>query len=260
MSLLYIRSNKSDSLLQTVHLCPAYSNGHPACLFLSPPLALPSHHLPPLCPSLRCQSRRCLNPQVNHCLGNSEFITAAKRGTTLIAMRRYLIDSPFQTLTYREKCLRDRWLGMERTLPLLMTTGRSPSPTTVFDLSSSPPRRMSSPLTPLPSTARTTPSPIHRPHQCMSPRVPTHLARSSGILSSTTKSRSRPSRACKRHMSPPQQGKPSITTISGPHRQCRTAASMKSPLASERIPAGTTSHSSLSTKMVNFTTPTSSKS
>src|SRR6266404_2724191 len=77
MSLLYIRSNKSDSLLQTVHLCPAYSNGHPACLFLSPPLALPSHHLPPLCPSLRCQSRRCLNPQVNHCLGNSEFITSA---------------------------------------------------------------------------------------------------------------------------------------------------------------------------------------
>src|SRR6266404_4205454 len=184
---------------------------------------------------------------------------ATARGMTLIAMRRYLMTLPFQTLTYREKCLRDRWLGMERTLPLLMTTGRSPSPTTVFNLSSSPPRRMSCPLTPLPSTARTMPSPIQKPHQCMSPRVPTHLARSSGILSSTTKSRSRPSRACKRHMSPPQQGKPSITTISGPHRQCRTAASMKSPLASERIPAGTTSHSSLSTKMVNFTTLTSSK-
>src|SRR6266404_1897528 len=60
---------------------------------------------------------------------------ATARGMTLIAMRRYLIDSPFQTLTYREKCLQDRWLRMEQTLPLLMTTGHSPSPTTVFDLS-----------------------------------------------------------------------------------------------------------------------------
>src|SRR5882762_1485302 len=102
---------------------------------------------------------------------------ATARGITLIAMRRYLMTSPFRTLTYREKCLRNRWLGMERTLPLLMTTGRSPSPTTVFDLSSSPPRRMSSPLTPLPSTARTTPSPIHRHHRGMSPRVPTRPAR-----------------------------------------------------------------------------------
>src|SRR6266404_8416537 len=113
---------------------------------------------------------------------------ATARGMTLIAMRRYLIDSPFQTLTYREKCPQDRWLGMERTLPLLMTTGCSPSPTTVFDLSSSPPRRMSSLLTPLPSTARTTPSPIWRLSKTTSPRAPTHPARSSDIPSSTTKS------------------------------------------------------------------------
>src|SRR6266403_4544899 len=103
---------------------------------------------------------------------------AVKRGITLTAMRRFLMTSPFQTLTYREKCLRDRWLGMERTLPLLMTTGRSPSPTTVFDLSSSPPQRMSSPLTPLPSTARTTPSPIRRTDRSTSLRVPTHPVRS----------------------------------------------------------------------------------
>src|SRR6266404_5330664 len=61
---------------------------------------------------------------------------ATARGMTLTAMHRYLMTSPFQTLTYREKCLRDRWLGMERTLPLLMTTGHNPPPTTVFDLSS----------------------------------------------------------------------------------------------------------------------------
>src|SRR6266404_2164347 len=185
---------------------------------------------------------------------------ATARGITLIAMRRYLMTSQFQTLMYWEKCLRDRWLGMERTLPLLMTTGRSPSPTTVFDLSSSPPRRMSSPLTPLPSTVRTTPSPFHKHKRGMSPRVPTHPARLSGIPSSTTKSCSQPSRACRRRMSPPQQGKPSITTTSGPPRRCQMAASMKFPPASKRIPAGTTSHSSSSTKTVNFTTPTSSKS
>src|SRR6266404_4723513 len=120
---------------------------------------------------------------------------AVKRGITLTAMRRFLMTSPFQTLTYREKCLRDRWLGMERTLPLLMTTGRSPSPTTVFDLSSYPPRRMSSPLTPLPSTARTMPSPIHKHHRGTSPRVPTRLARLLAIPSSTIKLRLLPSRA-----------------------------------------------------------------
>src|SRR6266404_5334745 len=68
---------------------------------------------------------------------------ATVRGITMIAMRRYLMTSPFRTLMYQEKCLRDRWLGMERTLPLLMTTGRSPSPTTALDLSLSPPWRMS---------------------------------------------------------------------------------------------------------------------
>src|SRR6266404_7268503 len=92
---------------------------------------------------------------------------AMARGITLIAMRRYLINSPFQTLTYREKCLWDRWLGMKRTLPLLMTTGRSPSPTMVFKLPS-PPREDSPPI---PSTTRTTPLHIHRHHRDISPHV-----------------------------------------------------------------------------------------
>src|SRR6266404_3824575 len=153
---------------------------------------------------------------------------AMARGITLIAMRRYLINSPFQTLTYREKCLRDRWLGMERTLPLLMTTGRSPSPTTVFDLSSSLPRRMSSPLTPLPSTARTTPSPIHRHHRGMSPHVPTRPARLPATQSNTIKSRSLPSRACKRRTLPLQAAKPSTITTSGPPRRRRMAPPTKS--------------------------------
>src|SRR6266404_7058548 len=68
-------SNKSDSLLQTVHLCPASSNGHPACLLPVPPLVSHLNHLPPKCPSLHHQSRPRLNIQVNRCLGNSEFIT-----------------------------------------------------------------------------------------------------------------------------------------------------------------------------------------
>src|SRR6266404_6454139 len=143
---------------------------------------------------------------------------ATVRGMTLIAMRRYLTTSPFQTLMYWEKCLRDRWLGMERTLPLLMATGCSPSPTTVLDLSSSPPWRMSSPLTPLPSTVRTTPSPIHRHHRGTSPRVPTRLARLLAIQSSTIKSHSPLSRECKCHMLPPQVVRPSITTTSGPSK------------------------------------------
>src|SRR6266404_3826293 len=75
MSLLYIRSNKSDSLLQTVHLCPAYSNGHPACLFLYPPLALPSHHLPLKCSFLRRQSRPLSKHTSELLLRNSKFIT-----------------------------------------------------------------------------------------------------------------------------------------------------------------------------------------
>src|SRR6266404_4318115 len=143
---------------------------------------------------------------------------ATARGMTLIAMRRYLITLPFRTLTYREKCLQDRWLGMERTLPLLMTTGRSPSPTTVFNLSSSPPQRMSSPLTPLPSTVRTTPSPIHRHHRGTSPHVPTRPARLPAIPSNMTKSHSPLSRECKCHMLPPQVVRPSITTTSGPSK------------------------------------------
>src|SRR6266404_1873832 len=61
-------------------------------------------------------------------------VEATARGMTLTEMRQYLLTSWFQTLTRREKCLRDRWLGMERSLPLLMTARRSPSPTTVFDL------------------------------------------------------------------------------------------------------------------------------
>src|SRR6266404_5816662 len=137
---------------------------------------------------------------------------ATARGMTLIAMRRYLMTSQFQTLMYWEKCLRDRWLGMERTLPLLMMTGRSPSPTTVFDLSSSPPRRMSSPLTPLPSTVRTTPSPIHRHHRGTSPRVPTRLARLLAIQSSTIKLRSLPSKEYKRRTLPLRAARPSIIT------------------------------------------------
>src|SRR6266404_7778484 len=179
------------------HICPL-----PAMLSAPPPWLLKlsdRESTPPTEVPLSARLKQSMVDNVRRDLIEE----AERRGITMIAMRRYLIDSPFQTLTYREKCLRDRWLGMERTLPLLMTTGHSPSPTTVLDLSSSPPQRMSSPLTPLPSTARTTPSPIHRPHQGMSPRVPTHLARSSGIPSSTTKSRLRPSRACKRHMSPP---------------------------------------------------------
>src|SRR6266404_7026597 len=68
---------------------------------------------------------------------------AMARGMTLTAMRRYLITSPFQTLMHQEKCLQDRWLGMERTLPLRRTTRHRPSPTTIFDLSSSPPLRRS---------------------------------------------------------------------------------------------------------------------
>src|SRR6266404_6059823 len=128
---------------------------------------------------------------------------ATARGMTLIAMRRYLIDLLFQTLTYREKCLQDRWLGMEQTLPLLMTTGRSPSPITAYDLSSSPPRRMSSPLTPLPSTARMTPSPIRKTNRSISPHAPTRQAHSSAIPSNTTKSRSPLSKGYKRRMLPP---------------------------------------------------------
>src|SRR6266404_303666 len=140
---------------------------------------------------------------------------ATARGMTLIAMRRYLIDLLFQTLTYREKCLQDRWLGMEQTLPLLMTTGRSPSPMTVFDLSSSPPQRMSSPLTPLPSTARTTPSPTHKHQRSISRHVPTHPARLPATPSNMIKLRSLPSRECKRRTLPLQVARPSTTITSG---------------------------------------------
>src|SRR6266404_3464196 len=185
---------------------------------------------------------------------------ATARGMTLIAMRRYLIDLLFQTLTYREKCLQDRWLGMEQTLPLLMTTGRSPSPTTVFDLSSSLPWRMSSPLTPLPSTVRTVPLPIHRHHRGMSPHVPTRPVRLLGTPSSTIKLRSPLSRGCKHCTLPPQAARPCTTTTSGPSRPRWTAPSTKSRQASGTIPARTMSPSLSLTKTVNFTKLTMSKS
>src|SRR6266404_7255205 len=185
---------------------------------------------------------------------------ATARGMTLIAMRRYLMTSPFRTLTYREKCLQDRWLGMERTLPLLMTTGCSPSPTMAYDLSSSPPWRMSSPLTPLPSTPRTTPSPIRKTNRSISPHAPTRQAHSPAIPSNMTKSCSPLLKGYKRRMLPPRVARPSTTTISGPSRPRRMAPSMKSHQASGVTPAGTTSHSSSSTKTVSSTKPTLSKS
>src|SRR6266404_6193671 len=184
------------------HICPL-----PAMLSAPPPWLLKlsdRESTPPTEVPLSARLKQSMVDNVKRDLIEE----AERRGITLIAMRRYLIDSPFQTLTYREKCLRDRWLGMERTLPLLMTTGRSPSPTTVLNLSSSPPRRMSSPLTPLPSTARTTPSPIHKRHRGMSPHVLTHPARSPAIPSNTIKLRSLPLRECKCRTLPLQAAKP----------------------------------------------------
>src|SRR6266404_7336387 len=153
------------------HICPL-----PAMLSAPPPWLLKlsdGESTPPMEVPLSARLKQSMVNNVRRDLIEE----ATARGMTMIAMRRYLITLPFRTLTYREKCLRNRWLGMERTLPLLMTTGHSPSPTTVFDLSSSPPQRMSSPLTPLPSTARTMPSPIRKHHRDMSVRVPTHPAR-----------------------------------------------------------------------------------
>src|SRR6266404_9321656 len=94
---------------------------------------------------------------------------ATARGMTLTAMHRHLLTSPFRTLTRREQCLRDRWLGMQRALPLLLMTRRSPSPTTVVDLS---------------------------------PHIPTHPGRSVVIPSNTTKLRSPSSKGGKRRTSP----------------------------------------------------------
>src|SRR6266404_7768087 len=161
------------------HICPL-----PAMLSAPPPwlLKLSDQELTPLTEvPLSVRLKQSMVNNVRRDLTKE----ATVRGITLTVMCRYLITLPFQTLTYRERCLQDRWLGMERMLPLLMTTRRSPSPTTVFDLSSSLPQRMSSPLTPLPSTARTMPSPIQKHHRDMSVRVPTHPARLPGILSNT---------------------------------------------------------------------------
>src|SRR6266404_3342651 len=186
---------------------PPYLTSYPICplpamLSAPPPWLLKlsdRESTPPMEVPLSVRLRQSIVDNVRRDLTKE----ATARGMTLIAMRRYLMTSPFQTLTYREKCLRDRWLGMERTLPLLMTTGHSPSPTTVFDLSSSPPRRMSSPLTPLPSTARMTPSPIRKTNRSISPHAPTRKAHSSAIPSNTTKSRSPLSKGYKRRMLPP---------------------------------------------------------
>src|SRR6266404_4207278 len=236
------------------HICPL-----PAMLSAPPPWLLKlsdGESTPPMEVPLSARLKQSMVNNVRRDLIEE----ATARGTTLIAMRRYLVTSPFQTLTYREKCLQDRWLGMERTLPLLMTTGHSPSPTTVFDLSSSLPRRMSSPLTPLPSTVRTTPSPIHRHHRVTSPHVPTRPAHLPATPSNTTKLRSLPSRECKRHTLPLRAAKPSTTTTSGLSRPRRTAPYMKSRQASGVTPARTMSHSSSSTKTANYTRPTLCKS
>src|SRR6266404_7787228 len=225
------------------HTCPL-----PAMLSAPPPWLLKLsdwESTPPMEVPLSVRLKQSMVDNVRRDLTEE----ATMRGMTLTAMRRYLITSPFRTLTYREKCLRDRWLRMERTLPLLMTMGRSPSPTTVFDLSLSPPRRMSSPLTPLPLTARTMPSPVHRHHWGTSPRVPTRLAHLLGIPSNMIKLRSLLSRECKRHTLPLRAARPSTTTTSGPSRPQQTAPSIKSLQASDKTLAGTTSHSSSSTKM-----------
>src|SRR6266404_240789 len=51
-----------------------------------------------------------------------------QQGIMVAVMCCHLLHTPFTTLTWREKCLQDRWLGMEKSLPLLMTMGQSPSP------------------------------------------------------------------------------------------------------------------------------------
>src|SRR6266404_513486 len=235
------------------HICPL-----PAMLSAPPPWLLKlsdGESTPPMEVPLSARLKQSMVNNVRRDLIEE----ATARGTTLIAMRRYLMPSPFQTLTYREKCLWDRWLGMERTLPLLMTTGHSPSPTTIFNLSSSLPRRMSSPLTPLPSTARTTPSPIHKHHRNISPRVRTRPARLPATPSNTTKSCSLPSRECKRRTLPLRAVRLSTTTTSGLSRPKRMAPYRKSRRASGVIPAGTTSHSSSLTKTVNSIKLTSCK-
>src|SRR6266404_3239954 len=234
------------------HTCPsmALSAPLPWLLKLSNQESTPLTEVP-----LSMQLKQSMVDNVRRDLAEEAMV----RGMTIIAMCKYLISLPFQTLTYWEKCLQDRWLGMQRTLPLLMTMGRSPSPPTVFDLSSSPPWRMSSPLTPLPSTARTTPLPIRKPNTTMSPHIPTCLACSSGIQSSTIKSHSQLLKESKHHMLPPWKARPSTIITSKMSRLHQTAASTTSQRTSGIIQGKTMSPSSLSTKTANSTRLTTSK-